>query len=522
MNCQKSIKYLEQIADILPTPTYWMDCNQKYLGANQQMVSSAGAESFEKDFFGKTPLDVFPRDTAEKIITHHQSVIKKQIKLTVEEHVIDIKTNETKCFETVISPLYDDANALIGTICIFIDITAKSQKAEEEKKKKIFEHLEKIAPSIPANVYWLDKDNVIIGVNENTLKAIGLTSYDEIVGKTVYELYPKDIADVIVKHHTETITLNKTLEHEEFINDVQTGQAKYFLTIKSPLYDDNSNIIGTVGISIDITAKKEAEQLKLENMEQKIKQAKIEEKVAHTKMAAGSIAHDLRTPLLALKSLALGIENLVPSLLDGYEKAKAASLDVIPIRKQRLLMLNEVIKAGVSEVDFANHYIDLVLGNLKYDDINTSDFEPLLMSDILNESLESYPYLEDQKSLVHLDVQHDFTIMGDRVYFKNLINNLLRNSFGFIKAENKGEIYITCLEHELHVKDTAKGASPEICKTIFEPYKSNRRGGTGLGLAFCKNIIESFGGTTSVESIEGEFIDFIFSFKPVGSFKFES
>lgn len=155
--------------------------------------------------------------------------------------------------------MYNENGKIIGTIGASIDITEEKNKAEQQKKARVFEQLKMIAPFIPANVYWLDENNTIIGVNEKTLQAIGLSSYEDIIGKTVYDLYPHKLAETIAQHHLETMKTRKTLKHEELIKDVKTGQTKYFTTVKTPLYDEDK-IIGSIGISIDITERRRMEQ----------------------------------------------------------------------------------------------------------------------------------------------------------------------------------------------------------------------------------------------------------------------
>lgn len=61
-------------------------------------------------------------------------------------------------------------------------------------------------------------------------------------------------------------------------------------------------------------------------------------------------------------------------------------------------------------------------------------------------------------------------------------------------------------------KDTAKGAPPEVVENLFKSFYSKRRGGTGLGLTFCKKIMNSFGGDITATSVEGEYMQFLLSF----------
>jgi len=69
--------------------------------------------------------------------------------------------------------------------------------------------------------------------------------------------------------------------------------------------------------------------------------------------------------------------------------------------------------------------------------------------------------------------------------------------------------------NHLIIKDTAGGTSPEIVAHLFGGYKSTKDGGTGVGLAFCKLTMDTFQGTISAKSVEGEYIEFILGFPVV-------
>lgn len=94
----------------------------------------------------------------------------------------------------------------------------------------------------------------------------------------------------------------------------------------------------------------------------------------------------------------------------------------------------------------------------------------------------------------------DFT--GDKVKLEEVFLNLLRNAKesiageGFIQfSANRDKDIIT-----IQCKDTGCGISEEIIDYIFEPFKTYKEGGTGLGLSLSKRIVESHGGSISVET----------------------
>lgn len=102
---------------------------------------------------------------------------------------------------------------------------------------------------------------------------MGITR-DMVIGKSPYDFYPKEIAEHILKHNEKVMNSGEVLSQDESIHNFTTGAVVNAMSIKAPLYDEDGNVIGIIGTSIDITAEKEAERLRLENQ---IQQAKIEE-----------------------------------------------------------------------------------------------------------------------------------------------------------------------------------------------------------------------------------------------------
>ena len=134
-----NIAILQQVADLLPGPFYWLDLNQYYLGVNKAGIIVTGTRSFEKDFDGKTPIDLYPRAMAEDIIAHHQEVIRRGSTLSFEESIREHLTQQHKIFYASIAPLRDHQDHIIGTCGISIDITDKKRLPELTKAKELAE-----------------------------------------------------------------------------------------------------------------------------------------------------------------------------------------------------------------------------------------------------------------------------------------------------------------------------------------------------------------------------------------------
>lgn len=98
----------------------------------------------------------------------------------------------------------------------------------------------------------------------------------------------------------------------------------------------------------------------------------------------------------------------------------------------------------------------------------------------------------------------DYT--GDKIKLEEVFLNLLKNAKESLFGKGNIQLSAERGDSELIIccKDNGCGISEEIIQYIFEPFKTYKEGGTGLGLSLSKRIIESHGGTITVTSKEEE------------------
>ena len=135
----------------------------------------------------------------------------------------------------------------------------------------------------------------------------------------------------------------------------------------------------------------------------------------------------------------------------------------------------------------------------------------------IREALRDYPFIDDeQRALVHWREQHDFFYWGDQRLMKHVLWNLIKNALYYIKLVHQGELTIWTETvgnyHELHVKDTAHGIAEASLPNIFDRFYSTRPTGMGLGLAFCKAVMQAQDGHIRCQSKEGGWTHFILQF----------
>lgn len=241
-----------------------------------------------------------------------------------------------------------------------------------------------------------------------------------------------------------------------------------------------------------------------------------QQRLAGMAAAAGMIAHELRTPLLGIKSGAKAMAHYSPQLFQAYHLVKQQGLLDLTLREVRMQQLEEVSERIVSEVDYANTIIDMLLVKAgRENSLQNCVLEECSMAECLKEAIERYPFkAERERSLV--TGQGDFLFSGSKLLMQHVLFNLLKNALYAIATAQKGEIIIWAEEgdkyNKLYFKDTAKGIPPHQLSRLFNHFYTTTFMGTGVGLSFCKLVMNRFGGDIRCESLEGSYTKFILSF----------
>ncbi len=217
-----------------------------------------------------------------------------------------------------------------------------------------------------------------------------------------------------------------------------------------------------------------------------LKQSPNSNQIKNLKSLAGSIAHETRNPLSAIKSACDIIKNNLDEALEF--------LDLISISANRGL--------GI---------VDVILANIRNEEIDTSKFMRISMSTVLEAVMREYAFESDkQRNLVNVDWGDDFVFKGDETLMIFVVFNLLKNAL-YYRAEIN--IWMDSKTKTLHFKDDGVGIEADKLEFIFDDFfTSNKKGGTGLGLPFCRRVMQAFGGDISVKSELGKGTEFCLRF----------
>jgi len=242
-----------------------------------------------------------------------------------------------------------------------------------------------------------------------------------------------------------------------------------------------------------------------------------QQRMAGMAATAGMIAHELRTPLLGIKSGSMALTKYSPMLFEAYNLAKQHDLlSSSSIRNNRVQHLQGVSERISSEIDYANTIIDMLLVKAgRENTLQNCVLVPCSMADCLRDAIARYPF-QSTKERACVNWQGDFQFMGSALLMQHVLFNLLKNALYAIATAQQGEITIWVTQGKkynyLHVQDSAKGMNPKQLARLFDHFYTTTFMGTGIGLSFCKLVMNRFGGDIRCEAEEGKYTKFTLSF----------
>ena len=241
-----------------------------------------------------------------------------------------------------------------------------------------------------------------------------------------------------------------------------------------------------------------------------IKGLVAQENNAVLQILASSIAHEMRNPLAQVK---FSFERILQELPIEHsqkkmEKISSESLDQIYLS----------VAQGKMAVTRGVQIIDMILNETKNKSIDKTRFAYCSCFSLSRKALDEYGYETDsEREKLSLEHDEDFFIRVNETLYIFVLFNLIINAFYFIKAYPDARISIRLKKgypyNRIYVKDTGPGIPAENLERLFSPYyTSGKKGGTGLGLAYCKRVMRAFDGDIVCNSVHGEYTEFMLTF----------
>ncbi len=340
-----------------------------------------------------------------------------------------------------------------------------------------------------------DKEGTITYVNDTFCK-ISKYSRDELLGQNHRILKSGFHSPEFYKNLWETISNGKVWKGD-IKNKAKDGTFYWVKTIIMPFLGQNGKPDRYIAIRTDISSQKRAVE-KLGDMTNELKEM---EKYKGEFVAM--VSHELKNPLTPIKVYSSALKR--PKFLGELNEKQAKAVDGINFNALRLeRMIGDLLDVQKLE-----------LGKVKFENlwIMVEEFMALVTRNLKSQT--------EQKGCQLINITKEKIIMkSDTPRLSQVFSNLINNSIDFV-PENKGIIEINAQNKKdkvlFSVKDNGPGMTLEVQNNLFQKFyqadNSIRRkhGGTCLGLAICKGIVEGLGGEIWFESEVGKGTTFFFT-----------
>ncbi|MDF3866826.1 transporter substrate-binding domain-containing protein [Pseudomonas denitrificans (nom. rej.)] len=364
-----------------------------------------------------------------------------------------------------------------------IQVAERARAEAEERRQR--STLLALINSIPDPIWFKDTQGCYLGVNQAFADCLGRAPED-IVGRSDQQMFSRAAGSGRQERDRQALTEREPYASEGWVV-YPDGRRVLFDTLRSAFHDDQGRLLGLVGVSRDVTARKSTELALAEARD-------LAEEAAQLKSDfLANMSHEIRTPL----NIIIGLAHLL----------QETTLD-----PQQVDYLGKIQGSGQYLLELISDILDLSrveAGKLEFEHIGF-DLERLL-----GELFDLFSIRAASKGLAvrcEIDPRVPAQVVGDSLRLRQILMNYGNNA---LKFTEQGEVVlIVRLEDEdedslqlyFAFRDTGIGITELQQERLFESFQqadssiTRRYGGSGLGLAICKKLAEAMGGSVGVES----------------------
>ncbi len=249
----ESEQRLQSILDNATAVIYVKDRQGRYILINRQYENLFHIK--RDDIVGKTDYDLFPKESADAFRRNDVTVLEWKKPLDFDEVVP--QDDGPHSYLSIKFPLFDAAGSVYAVCGISTDITDRKRTEDALKHERYLLH--SLLDNLPDAIYFKDAQSRFTRINRALAVKDGLTDPVEAIGKTDFDFFTEEHARPALEDELEVMRTGQALIGKEEKESWPDGSVSWVSTTKLPLHDVDGKIVGTFGISRDITKSKMAE-----------------------------------------------------------------------------------------------------------------------------------------------------------------------------------------------------------------------------------------------------------------------
>lgn len=440
------------------------DLDLNYIAYNKAFLKSIIEGDEKTPIIGKSVDEVFPNnECAQVVINNAQKAISElETNCYTFRHKIH---GVNRIIKQTTTPIVRDG-IVCGVLSVSRDVTR-----EENLKTRLLEknyQLNTLLENLPLLVYMKDKNrNLVVANNESRNFVLnGIDSYSDGV-----EIDMKDALPEVDNEDNYVLQNKKHLRKEKVVKG-SDGKPHWYKIHKAPILTSNNEINGLVAIAKNIDADK-----KLEHQRD---------------LFLATLSHDLKNPLQAqISSLEMLYREYYGKIDEGHQEVMALIIESAKYMKDMLCTLLKTCKQN-------NGIIQLVYSRFDILSLMTKSIREVRdLGKIKNVEIRFNSKLTEDEKLMYADENQLRRVIGNML--NNAINYAFENSVVDISIKLENGFYV------FDFKNESEEISESLKVNIFDKYVCGNplesNSGVGLGLYFCRKIIEAHDGTISLDNI---------------------
>lgn len=461
-----------------PTGICFIGLDKHFLDVNPALLRLWGYP--KEDLLTKSMVEVTHPEDVKKSLKYTRQIDNNEIShFTLEKRYIR-KDGSTMWGRVTASAVRDEEGKIIYHIATVEDITDSHLANEALDNERSL--LNAIMDSTADAIYMKDTESRFVRVNKGVLDKYNFSKPEQIIGKTDFDFFPAELAQQDYDDERRIVQTGEPLLNLEGIEVWSDRPPTWVSTTKVPMRDHEGKIVGTLGISRDITDRKQNEEeiLQLNKSLEKKVEARTKDLVLKNKELEEftyTVSHDLKAPLRGIS---------------GYSSL---------LLQEHANQLDEEGKGFLEKLILSSEQLSLLIDDLlTYSRLEKREvtFSTISMAEVVKVNLDQFrSEINNRNVTIHLEMDAS-PIQSSYDLMMTIVHNLIDNALKFTSRRPQPEIWIVYREMGesslLSVRDNGIGFDSAYAEKIFDVFQrlnhSSEYSGTGIGLAMVKKAAD--------------------------------